>query len=260
MKAPCQVICQPFSCERDGLTIRGFQYMPSGLNAPAPAVVMSHGFMADHGMCDGYAGLLAGLGFVTFTFDFCGGGPNSISDGRTRDMSVLTEKEDLLAVMRFARALPEVDPARLSLLGCSQGGYVSAMTAKEHPEEVEKLILFYPALCIPDDARSGQMLAFRFDPQNIPDLLGTQPMELGGCYARAVVNEDAFSQSAGFTGKTLILHGDQDAIVKLSYAERAVACYADARLHVIKGAGHVFFGDHDAEAKRILSAFMLGEE
>ena len=130
MKAPCQVICQPFSCERDRLTIRGFQYMPSGLNAPAPAVVMSHGFLADHNMCDGYAELLAGRGYVTFTYDFCGGGPNSISDGRTRDMSVLTEKEDLLAVMRFARALPEVDAARLSLLGCSQGGVVCAMAGR----------------------------------------------------------------------------------------------------------------------------------
>ena len=37
-------------------------------------------------------------------------------------------------------------------MGCSQGGFVSALVAAKNNFPIEKLVLFYPALCIPDDA------------------------------------------------------------------------------------------------------------
>lgn len=54
-------------------------------------------------------------------------------------------------------------------MGCSQGGFVSGMTAAQLKEQIRGLIMFYPALCIPDDARKGHMMFSEFDPQNIPD-------------------------------------------------------------------------------------------
>ena len=55
-------------------------------------------------------------------------------------------------------------------MGCSQGGFVSALFAAAHPNVVvSRLILFYPALCIPEDARRGKMLMYAFDPSNIPE-------------------------------------------------------------------------------------------
>ena len=44
-------------------------------------------------------------------------------------MTVLTEAADLEAVIRYAQAQPESDPDHLILMGCSQGGFVSAMVA-----------------------------------------------------------------------------------------------------------------------------------
>ena len=79
--------------QRDGLTIRGHVRGEKG--QPQPAVILSHGFLANERMCRKYAKLLADLGYLTVTFDFCGGGIRSRSDGRSRDMTVLTEKEDL---------------------------------------------------------------------------------------------------------------------------------------------------------------------
>lgn len=93
----------------------------------------------------------------------------SKSDGKFRDMSLETEKRDLLCVMDYVARLKYVNSSKLILVGESQGGVVSCMVAAER--SVDKLILLYPALCIPDDARKGKMLFMQFNPENIEDTL-----------------------------------------------------------------------------------------
>ena len=39
----------------------------------------------------------------------------------------------------------------------------------------------------------------------------------------------------------MILHGDRDGIVDVSYAQRAAESYPDAELHILHGAGHGFY-------------------
>ena len=41
----------------------------------------------------------------------------------------------------------------------------------------------------------------------------------------------------------LIVHGDVDQVVPLKGSQEAVGIFPDARLHIIKGAGHVFMTD-----------------
>ena len=62
---------QAFSCQRDALTIRGHVYTPKA-DGPFPAVVISHGFMADQRSVAQYAEALAAEGFAAFIYDFCG--------------------------------------------------------------------------------------------------------------------------------------------------------------------------------------------
>ena len=248
-----------FTCSRDGLTIRGHVYRVGGGLEKRPAVILCHGFLANDRTQRVYAQALAGLGYLCFSFDFNGGGIFCRSDGKSRDMSVLTELEDLRAVMEHVRARPDADGARISLLGCSQGGMVSAMYAKRHPDEVEKLVLFYPALCIPDDARAGKMMFARFDPKKIPDTIQYFPMRLGACYAKAVVRMDVWEEIGGYDGPTLLIHGTEDKIVNISYSEKAAKRYPDCRYHVIRGGQHGFRGKHDREAVEVLKDFMRPE-
>ena len=149
---------------------------------------------------------------------------------------------------------------KLILMGCSQGGFVSAMTAARLPEKVEKLVLFYPALCIPDDARAGKMMFFRFDAQNIPDILGKRPMELGGDYARSVVDKNPYALIAGYPGQVLIVHGTADKIVAPRYSEKARETYGYDRctLVTIEGAGHGFKKEADRKAIAYLREFVQG--
>ena len=250
---------QAFSCQRDGLTIRGHALMPR-TGGPFPAVIVSHGFMSDQRSVTQYAEALAAEGFAAFIYDFCGGCVKGTSDGASRDMTVFTEVEDLTAVIGFAISRSYVQGGKVILMGCSQGGFVSAITAARLQEKVEKLVLFYPALCIPDDARAGKMMFFRFDPANIPDILGKWPMELGGDYARSVVDRNPYALISGYPGKVLIVHGTADRVVALRYSEKARETYGYdcCTLVTIDGAGHGFKKEADRKAIAYLREFVRG--
>lgn len=249
-------MAQDFNCKRDELTIRGKLFGASPTEKKK-TVILSHGFLANQKTCKKYAQVLESLGYLAVTYDFCGGGLGCKSDGKSQNMTVETEKRDLLAVIEYVRTLPYADCDHLTLLGCSQGGYVSAMIAAEHPEIAEKLVLYYPALCIPDDARSGRMMFYKFDTTNIPEILGRFPMKIGGEYARCVIDKDPFEQITGYTGPVLLLHGTIDKIVNLEYAKKAVSCYPDCRFEIIEGGGHGFKGKYDKQAIEIMKEFMI---
>ena len=248
-----------FSCVRDGLTIRGTEYRPQGENLPV--AIVSHGFMAFQDTVRHYCRELATSGYATYCFDFCGGcAPGKgESDGASTDMSVLTEVKDLEAVIAYAKALPYTSDTLL-LMGCSQGGFVSALVAAKGVPEVDKLVLFYPALCIPDDARAGKMLFAKFDPNNIPDVINCGPMKLGGCYPSAVINMDPYAEISPYQGPVLLIHGTKDRIVNVDYAHNAAKAYEASKpgrlqLCIIPDGAHGFNKKHDAYAIEQLRNF-----
>ena len=243
-----------FECKRGGLTIRGTEYRPEGENLPV--AIVCHGFMAWQDSVRQYARELARMGYCACCFDFCGGSvmKKGKSDGATTDMSVLTEVQDLEAVIEYVQSLPYTGK-ELLLMGCSQGGFVSALVAAKQPELVNKLVLFYPALCIPDDARAGKMMFAKFDPMNIPERINCGPMKLGRCYVADVIDMDPFAEIKPYHGPVLIVHGTDDKIVKLDYSRQAQRSYPNAKLHIIEGGAHGFSKKHDAIAIAHLRRF-----
>lgn len=254
------IIKTKFSCQRDGLIIQGAGYRPRG--GGLPIAIVSHGFMANQATVKHYTHFLAKMGYASFCFDFCGGcAILGKSQGKTTGMSVRTEVCDLLAVIEYARALPYTDAAHVLLIGCSQGGLVSALAAAKLKGQVESLALFYPAFCIPDDARKGRRMWARFDPQNIPDTLWCGPMKLGRCYAADVVQMDPFAEIKGYEGDVLIVHGSEDKIVDIRYAQQAAQVYKSEPFgrrtvfHAIEGAGHGFSKRYDKAAMEYVRGF-----
>lgn len=272
-----------FSCHRSCLTLRGSEYLPAecadaedflgtagtaaqdcvaegsggfGGRRRLPAAIVSHGFMANSGSVRHYAKLLAEVGFAAFCFDFAGGcAVGGKSDGATTDMSVMTEVEDLSAVLDEVRSLSYVDPDNILLMGCSQGGLVTALLAARRPADVARIALFYPALCIPDDARAGKMMFARFNPHDVPETFWCGPMRLGRRYAADVMDMDPFALIPAYDGPVLIVQGSADRIVDPSYAERAFEAYgartgdrASVELKMIEGGGHGFILGCDRQA------------
>lgn len=227
-----------FSCKSGEFTISGYEYSLKKNNGVP--VILSHGFMANQKLLKPYAIFLAKMGYVVFTYDFCGGGLMSKSDGKFSDMSLDTEKHDLLCVMDYVSQLDYVDNSKLILIGESQGGFVSCMVASE--QSINKLILLYPALCIPDDARKGKMLFMQFDPENIECTLKCKLFRFSPEYPKSALGIDVYDIIAKIDAPILIVHGSNDGIVNVDYAKRAreKAINAKSRLIVLDGAKHGF--------------------
>lgn len=223
--------------ERDGQRIFGLIHIPRGAGEKMPAVVYSHGLGGSYHYGLQYAEAMAARGYVVYCFDFCGGSPQSRSDGSPYDMSIFTEQEDLEAVLSMIQNLEYVDTDHIFLLGSSQGGLVSAITAADHRDEIAGAVLLYPAFVLVDDAKE------RFDrPGDVPETYPHLFMTVGRAYFEDLLDYDVYADIADFDKDVLILHGDEDSVVPLSYSERALEVYPSAELKILRGAGHGLSG------------------
>lgn len=243
------VIEKSFSCKRDGLTIRGMQYLPENFNENQkyPVVIVSHGFTGNYMGMVGWCKDFARIGYVAFCFSFCGGGCLSEdekykSDGLSTEMTISTEVADLLAVKDFVKEQPFIDVDNLILMGESQGGFVSGLAAAKCGEEIKKLIMIYPALCIPDHARRGCLGGSCYQVENVPEIIDCGSTLLGRSIHEDVVQMDPYLELSAYTGPVLILQGLKDDVVNYAYAIRAKECYKEGQchLHLIRNMGHGF--------------------
>lgn len=231
----------PFEIDSQGCKLRGFILRPHRAGR-LPAAIVSHGFGSCTRDTKKYARVFAGEGYAAVCFDFCMSGSGK-SSGSSLGMSVLTEKADLFNVLDYVKGLDFVDPDHITLAGCSQGGLVSALAAAKREGEVERLVLYYPALCIPDDARRGQMINAQFDPAHVPQEFRALFVRLGAKYALDAQGLDPFREICGFSRPVLIVHGAKDKLVDIGYSRRANECYPNCRLVEVKGDhGFIFSG------------------
>ena len=227
--------------KRDENRIYGVVYVPQDAGEKMPTVIFSHGFGGNYQVGTQYAEALAAKGYVVYCFDFCGGSPGSRSDGSTLEMSIFTEQADLEAVIGMVQELPYVDNDNIFLMGTSMGGAVSAITAAAHEDEIQGAILLYPAFVLVDNANE------QFESvEDIPDTYHLMWMTVGHVFAGGLLDYDIYEAISAYKKDVLMIHGDADSIVPLSYSEKAVEAYDSARLEVLPGAGHGFYGS-DAE-------------
>lgn len=222
---------------RGDLTIFGQLFLPGNYVAGTklPTIACAHGFGANYLHAVPYAWELAAHGYAVYCFDFCGGGYASRSDGNPITMSLDTERDDVLAVMRMLSQRPEVDPNHLFLMGEGQGGFAATMAAHDAPQLVRALVLLYPAFHLHDEARH----AFPTK-KNIPVSYRQLGMRVGRCYGEVAWDTNPYTQMRDYPGQVLIVHGDEDATCFVEYSERAVEVFPHARLEVIHGGKHVF--------------------
>lgn len=216
---------------------------------PMPLVIISHGFGGTYEGNEEVAEYFTEHGFATYNYDFCGGSLESHSAGAMVDMTVLTEARDLNAVMDHFKRDARFD--QIFLWGASQGGFVSSYVAGKRPEDVAALVLEFPAYVLQDDARARARADGSF--AKTETVMGNP---IGRGYNEAAVSFDIYDVIGGYAGDVLLLHGDADPIVPLSYAQRAIQVYHAAELVVMKGQGHGFIGDSRAEALAREAAFI----
>lgn len=210
----------PIRIAHHGRELLGTVYLPE--EERFPVVIFSHGF---NGGGDDFNELAEGLsreGVGAVTFSFCGGGVRDRSGFGTTNMTLLTEREDLLAVIDHAKAIEGFN-GRLLLFGGSQGGMVSALAAQE-TEDVCGMILLYPAFGIPDDWNALFPRSLFPDGESLPKTVTNfhgWGMDLGREFILSARETDVFSGMPSFAGPVLILHGRKDGVVDIAYSRRA---------------------------------------
>lgn len=212
-------------------TIEGELYSPE--KPKFPVVIMCHALGASKKNFHLTAAALAKAGIGAFAFDFRGGGNLDQSGFPTSEMTLFTEKEDLACVFEHIKNLPFVES--ISLFGASQGGMVAAMFAEEHREEIASLILLYPGFCIADHLRAKFPRA-----EEVPETFDLFQITLGRNYVLSMREYDTFRSVGKFSRPVLIFHGKKDALVPISYSERAAKIYPNAKLIPLENEGHGF--------------------
>ena len=221
---------------RDNMKISGELLLPD-TDTPMPLVILSHGFGGNRANVREYAEVFAEHGTAAFIFDFIGGGRSIKSDGKTTEMSVLTEAADLECILDELKADDRFDPEKIFLFGESQGGFVSTYVAGDRPDDVAGLVVLYPAYVLQDNCREMTP-----DINDIPETMNLMGTTIGSIYNRDALSFDIYDQMKAYDGKVLIIHGTSDSIAPISYSERAVETFPDAQLIKYDGANHGFYG------------------
>ena len=236
------------------LSIYGIAYVPDR-NSKLPLVIFSHELGNDHTSGERYAERLAEAGYAAYVFDFCGGtvGGNK-SDGSSKGMSILTEVSDLEAVLEAAKAWDFVDADRIVLLGGSMGGLVTMVVGSGHQEEIAGMILMYPALSAKADSGAERYATEADIPEEV-SLFGGW-IHVGKNYITDLWQVDFDQLLSSYQGHMLLLHGDRDGTVPLSWSEKAKEIIPDCEFHVIQNGGHEFFGQPFEDAMAYILPYL----
>jgi dienelactone hydrolase len=198
-------------------------YRPAG-EAPAPVVIIAHGFAGSRQMMQAYAVTLARNGYIAVTFDFPGHGRNSapfvadLEDQATR-LRVLTDA--LAPAVALGLRQPGAD-GRLALLGHSMAGDVLVRFAESAPVTAAASVLVSPYLSADTNTESLSNLLFVYG--------GLEPQMLHAQGREAIAEVAGGEVEAGRTygdlddgsARRLVLAPGVEHIGVL-YAERALA-------------------------------------
>lgn len=259
------IVERELSFFRDGRKIYAKEFIPDGNTvtpkAKMPAVILSHGFGGSARDMENYSRAFAQMGYAAYCFDFCGGSIDGTgrSEGTSLDMTIGSECADLSSVIEHMKEFPYVDTDRISLMGCSQGGFISALVAAKLGSAIENLIMFYPALCIPDHARAGRLGGASYDVCHVPEIIECpNQMKLSRKFHEEVYGMDPYLEISKYKGRVFLIHGMQDDVVNYAYAVKAKECYEKGQCSfmLVRNAGHGFNGQQDESAIIAIEHFL----
>ena len=224
--------------EDDGIKLSIALDKPEGLPEKCPLIIVLHGFTSNKEKPHTLAACRAmnDVGFATLRVDMYGHGE---SGGEFRNHTLFKWLSNVLTVIDYARKLDFVTDLYLS--GHSQGGLAAILAAGIEADRIRGLILRAPAVMIPEGARKGNLLGGTFDPEHIPDAVPTiKGLELNGNYIRTAQMIHVEEAIDRFTGPVLIIHGEYDDVVPLSYSVETSKRFMNCDLKVIAGDTHSF--------------------
>lgn len=234
---------------RDDLKLYGKLFLPDG-EGPFPVVVFSSGAGMPFGKYKDIAKKLSENGIAGVCFDFAGAIDPSRSEGSQLECSVLTEADDLVAVINSVKELEYIDGDNIFLWGHSLGGFVTAYVGCKYPDLIKGMLLAEPSFQFHD-----QVKELFPDESEIPEI-STEPFYCGGIFYKDALSFDIYDMMPSYNRDVIIFAGTKTPSLGAEYTEyleRAEKIFPSAKLEFIDGADHQFEGD----SRQIMIGMML---
>lgn len=234
-----------FYINDDGIQLHAKLDMPE--NDTDSLVILVHGFTGhmEEEHIIGVQKAINKAGMAVLRAEMYGHGQ---SDGEFKNHTLFKWISNIMAVTDYAKELPFVK--NLYLCGHSQGGLLTMFAAGMRPDDYKAIIPMSPAIVIPEGARQGNLLGESFDPIHIQDL-EIKELTLGANYMRTaqmIYVEPAIER---YTKPVLIVHGDKDEAVPISYSMKASKQYANCQFEIIPQDDHCYNSHLDIVCKTI---------
>ncbi len=222
--------------EETGLEIytRIFRTESNDESKKYPLIIMCHGYNSFS--LEGASTMVSNAvaqGMVCVTFDFCGGGSLSKSEGKTTDMSILTEISDLETVIAEMKGMSYIDTSKIALFGQSFGGMVASVTAARHNDEIAALLLQAPAI---GTANRGGYTS----KDEIPEVMTLNYMRVGKKFFLDAWDFDSWEEIGNYKKDVIIMYGTGDTTIPRETIDRAYDIYGEEHcsLILVEGALH----------------------
>jgi pimeloyl-ACP methyl ester carboxylesterase len=171
------------------------------------------------------------------------------------------------AVPRLLAWLDATGIKQTSLVGHSMGGLIAVMLAADAPAQIDRLVLVDAAFLTFNPglrrraigfARSVRWTALDLIPLLASDALRSGPFSLASATHQLLI-ADAREALTRISAPTLVIWGEHDTIVPRSVANEIVARVPNARLVLIRGAGHNSMWDRPEAFNREVLDFLPAE-
>jgi pimeloyl-ACP methyl ester carboxylesterase len=238
-----------------------------------PAIVFSHGLMMDRSM---FAPQVEALRDRWRCIAWDERGHGGTAGDALAPFTYYDSADDLAAL------LAHLDIERAVLAGMSQGGFLSLRCALTHPAIVRALVLIDTQAGVEDASRLPlyHQLVERWIEHDLPDdvadfveatILGDgwsgapawrakwkrmAPADLLACMAALGGRDDITGRLGEIKAPALVIHGEADAAISLDLAQALTHGLADARLVVVKGAGHAANLTHPDPVNAAIEQFL----
>ncbi|WP_143796746.1 alpha/beta fold hydrolase [Oenococcus oeni] len=187
-------------------------------------------------------------------FDFMGGSSVSQSDGKTTEMSTLTEVKDLECVVNSVISDDRFDNKAITLLGFLTRRISLCFGSRQTSRSNSKIDFFYPAFSIPDTVKkmSHHIPAFL-----MPKKMNIDGNILGPIFVKDVRKLHIWKEFKKYQKPVLIIYGEKDPICTQACISKAKASYSNLQLLEIPEAGHGFSKEQTDTAMNAVFSFLL---
>jgi dipeptidyl aminopeptidase/acylaminoacyl peptidase len=228
-----------------GIDLGGILFRPEIPSGTRPAILVLHGWATagtnGSSLVEPRARRYSEDGKVALALSMRGWPPS-----RGTDDCGLLQPDDVAAAVRWLAALPGVDPARIALVGFSQGGQVSLL-AGTRGVAIRAIVAYYP---VTDVAR------WKTTTTN-PDIPG---YVRGVCEPGGTAPRSPLANASSIAPPVLLVHGDLDTRVpteqSLLLHDSLAALGKRTTLLLVPGAQHGFNAEQEAVARPVVDEFL----